>query len=855
MVASPATFGDRLRRYRLAAGLTQEELAERAQVSPRAISDLERGLRSRPWRDTVQFLAEALHLSASERSELELAARRPGPAPTEPVARSGIDLGARRSNLPTPPTRLIGRDTETAHVGELLRRSDVRLVTLTGPGGIGKTQLALQVATDLLAVFPGGIYFVPLAPIGEPSLVLPTIAQILGVKESAGQPLADILTDALRERSALLLLDNFEHVVAAAASVSDLLAHCPQVKILVTSRSPLHLRGEHESPVPPLRLPNREHHPPPKQALEFAAVQLFAERAQAVKPDFAVTSQNVAAVAEICRRLDGLPLAIELATARIKVLSPADILNRLGDRLRILTGGARDLPARQQSLRNTIAWSYDMLDEGEKTLFRHLAVFTGGCTLEAAEVVCCELPIDVLDGLTSLVDHSMLQRDETRGDIRFSMLETIHEYGRALLMAGAEGNVVSERHAAYFLGLVEEVVRLDTSEGPQSWLSWQTRLEPERANLRAALAWCQENNALLGLRLAAGLGWFWIWHHDLREGEGWLATFLARTVGDSELRGRALLALATLMRDRGDLAAAQPLFEESLALCRQAGDRWGIGRGLGMLAQQARSAADYERGIALAQESLAIARELHVLESIIFALNTLGQIYRLQANFGRARAILEEALRLSPGNLEVLYRLGRTAEDEGEYNRAEALFQEGLALEQRTAGDVCGSLLLLGRLARKQGDRVRARRLSEEGLAVARPTAGNVYPCWALYYLAELDWGDDDPINGHARLAEGLRLALFGRNRQVIALGLLVGAKHAAEYGALVRAIRLFGAAERAMPRYEFEQDAFELGEYDRSLKEARAALTPEAFASAWAEGHAMTAEQAIALALDVSGG
>jgi predicted ATPase/transcriptional regulator with XRE-family HTH domain len=702
MVASPATFGDRLRRYRLAAGLTQEELAERAQVSPRAISDLERGLRSRPWRDTVQFLAEALHLSASERSELELAARRPGPAPTEPVARSGIDLGARRSNLPTPPTRLIGRDTETAHVGELLRRSDVRLVTLTGPGGIGKTQLALQGATDLLADFPGGVYFVPLAPIGEPSLVLSTIAQVLGVKESSGQPLTDTLTDALRERSLLLVLDNFEHVVAAAASVSDLLAHCPQLKLLVTSRSPLHLRGEHESPVPPLRLPDREHLPPPEQALEFSAVQLFAERARAVKPDFAVTSQNVAAVAEICRRLDGLPLAIELAAARIKVLSPADILNRLGDRLRILTGGARDLPARQQSLRNTIAWSYDMLDEGEKTLFRHLAVFTGGCTLEAAEVVCCELPIDVLDGLTSLVDHSMLQRDETRDEARFGMLETIHEYGRALLASAGEDDIIAQRHADYFLGLVEDCERQYTNAGPGS-LTWDSRLEPEQANLRAALAWFRDNDPALGLRLAAGLGWYWVWHADRAEGEGWLTTFLARTPGEPTVRGRALLALATLKRDQGDLAGAQPLFEESLALAHQNG---------------------------------------HLSHA-----------------------------------------------------------------------------------------------------------------CQALYHLVVLDWGDNDPVGGHARLAEGLRLAQQGRDRQVLAFGLLLGANHASEIGAFVRAIRLFGAADTVVPGYRFELVTFERATYERSLEAARAALDPDVVASAWAEGQAMTLEQAIALALDVSGG
>jgi predicted ATPase/transcriptional regulator with XRE-family HTH domain len=854
MVASPATFGDMLRRYRLAAGLTQEELAERAQVSPRAISDLERGLRSRPWRDTVQFLAEALHLSASERSELELAARRPGPAPTEPVAQSSVQVGARKTNLPTPPTRLIGRDTETAHVGELLRQSDVRLVTLTGPGGIGKTQLALQVATDLLADFPGGVYFVPLAPIGEPSLVIPTIAQVLGVKESSGQPLTDTLTDALRERSLLLVLDNFEHVVAAAASVSDLLAHCPQVKILVTSRSPLHLRGEHESPVPPLRLPDREHLPPPEQVLEFAAVRLFAERAQAVKPDFTVTSQNAAAVVEICRRLDGLPLAIELAAARIKVLSPADILNRLGDRLRILTGGARDLPARQQSLRNTIAWSYDMLEEGERTLFRHLAVFTGGCTLEAAEVVYCELPIDVLDGLTSLVDHSMIQRDETRDEARFGMLETIHEYGRALLASAGEDDIIAQRHADYFLGLVEDCERRYTNAGPGS-LTWDSRLEPEQANLRAALAWFRDNDPALGLRLAAGLGWYWVWHADRAEGEGWLTTFLARTPGEPTVRGRALLALATLKRDQGDLAGAQPLFEESLARCHQVGDRWGICESLGMLAMQARSAGDYEHATALAEEGLAIAREIGVQDILIKGLTCLGQIHRLRGNFGRARALLEEARRLAPRDPFPLWELGLTAENEGESGRAEALFQEALAQPPHPIWDACRWLALLGRVTRKQGEPARARRLFEESLALARQNGHTSHACQALYHLAMLDWGDNDPVGGHARLAEGLRLAQQGRDRQVLAFGLLLGANHASEIGAFVRAIRLFGAADTVVPGYRFELVTFERATYERSLEAARAALDPDVVASAWAEGQAMTLEQAIALALDVSGG
>jgi predicted ATPase len=623
----------------------------------------------------------------------------------------------RGTNIPVQRTAFVGREKEIAAAKELLLSKDVRLLTITGPGGIGKTRLGVEIATGLPENFSGGIHFVSLSPLRDPALIASVIVQTLGIREAGGPSPLELLKKHFHDSShapALFLLDNFEHLIQAAPIVADLLAIAPNLKILVTSRAALHVYGEHEFPVPALAVPDAQSKSSLDALSQFAAVALFVQRAVAARPDFELNQQNAFAVIEICARLDGLPLAIELAAARVKVLSPSAMCTRLASRLQLLTGGARDLPQRQQTLRAAFDWSHDLLSPAEQKLFRRLSVFVGGCTLEGVEAVCDtkgDLQLDLLDGMASMVDKSLLQQlEQPNGESRFTMLETIREYAREKLEASGEEAATKRAHAAYCLVLAEETA---TAESGAEGAEVRERIALEHDNFRAGLEWLTESgDADWGLRLGAALFRFWESREYLAEGRDRLGKLLRMpaAAAPTKARARALFAAGVLASEQGEIAAADALLMESLVIGRRLGDEQGVAVSLNARAVLARDRGDVALALSLFQESLGLWRQLGELKAIARALSNLASVLKLQREYELARSLcgecgaIFEGLGDRTGVAWSLNNQGDVAREQGDSAAAQALYEQGLTIF-RELGDrwgIAGTLADLGNLAREQ---------------------------------------------------------------------------------------------------------------------------------------------------------
>lgn len=798
---SQSTFGGWLRKRRTELGITRADLAEQLGFSFDLLRKLESGLR-RPSGQIAQLLADRFHIPTDEREAFITFARAgavtilaPAPGSADPdlsnvnAANPWRRAYVQRTNLPAVLTPLVGRVREREVARDLILHPKTRLLTLTGAPGIGKTRLGLQLASDLVGQFDDGVFMVDLAPVADPGLVLSTVAHTLGLAEESGPSPEDALFEHVRERKILLFLDNFEQVLDAAPAVVRLMLASPWLKIVVTSREALHVRGERRYPVPPLGTPESWETPPLQQLAEFPAVRLFAERAQAVEPDFILNESNAATVVEICRRLGGLPLSIELIAARIRVFSPDLLLAqlaRVGDlEMLKVTGGAWDLPARHKSLGAAIAWSYNLLAEEERALFRRLGVFVSGCTPESAGFVHQGKygpSLFIVKGIASLLDKSLLSKIEERvpdlrREPRFVMLETIREY--ALEQLGKEGELEESqrRHALFFMELAEQAE--PELKGPEQAM-WLTRLEREYSNIQAALEWALDYDAEITVRLMFALRRFRYIRNHYAESESWLGKVLA--LGNSTLpviRAKALFAASDIAYHLGDIDRGASYLEESIALARRAGDKRLLAVTQSQHAYQLLERGDDASAKSLFEACLALNRELDDKYGICWLLNALGEVARWQ----------------------------------GDYVRAQAYYAEGLLLA-REAHNIYNMAHLVGNLAwlaLGEGDADRSRPLIEESLALARQV--------------------------------GYTLGTVGCLACMAAMCVVAGSPE--------RGARLSGAIQQLQQALGTEVDALDRRLYELYMDAARGQLGEVLFAEEQTAGRAMSMEEAIEYALE----
>ncbi len=745
----------------------------------------------------------------------------PGLPSDFPALRS---LDALPNNLPLQLTSFIGREGEMAEAKRLLAAT--RLLTLTGPGGTGKTRLSLQVAAEGSDDYPAGVWLLELAPLSDPALVPQTAASVLGVRQQPGRPLVEALIDYLRAKSLLLILDNCEHLVDACAQLATtLLSACPKLRILVSSREALGVAGETILRVPSLSLPDL-HASTPQALNPSEAVRLFVERAQAAQPGFALTEANLGAVVQICRRLDGIPLALELAAARLKLFSAEQIAARLDDRFRLLTGGSRTALPRQQTLRALIDWSYDLLDEAERKALNRLSVFAGGWTFEAAEAVAGP---ETLELMSRLVDKSLVVVEDAAqaGEKRYRLLETIRQYGGDKLLESGESQAARDLHLAAYLSLVLEAEpKLDSPE----LVRRLDRLEPELDNFRQAMEWALERSPEAALQISAGLLAYWQVRGNISEGQRWLSESQARVEALAPVEGEAkrqrlayrakgLWVAGTLAFENGELNAARLSLEESLPLARQSGEKRTLSKALGMLGFTDVWLGDAAAAEAVIEEDLRLAQTTHNSQDIVMIKAVqANQAALIQHDFAAAKAYTQDVFRLlheNPGNpwtaAVYIMGLGTMAAFRGDYSEALRNFKEGEAL------------------FRSFGDRHMVNAMQSERAHIER-RLGNLAQAAALYSQTLLSWQE---IGNRAALAHELECLAF----------------IAAAQSQFERAACLLGAAEALRESVNSPMRAVERDEYEQNVSALRAQLEPEQFAAAWAEGRALTMEQAVAYA------
>ena len=823
-------FGQWIKQRRKELDLTQAALSEEVGCAVDTLRRIESG-RLRPSRQLAELLAAALEVPSEEQDDFVQWARRPIHQESPRRAASKAVAGSfvhPPTNLPSPLTPFIGRERELERARSLLWRADVRLVTLTGPPGIGKTRLSMEVAASLLDDFGDGVFFVPLAPITDPLLVAPAIARVLGVREVANKPIVESLKEHLHNRRLLLVLDNFEQVMGAALLIVEVLTVCPQVKALVTSREALRVRGEKAMPVPAMQLPEESETYSVGELEHVEAVTLFLQRAEDVNLEFALSPANAPAVSAICRRLEGLPLALELAASHMGVLTPQGLLDRLQDRLGLLTRGARDLPAHHETLEKAINWSHDLLSKEEQVLFRRLAVFVKGCDLPAVESVCNkqgDLTMGTLQGLISLRDKSLLyaQRDSEHEELRFAMLETIREYAITQLERSGEADKIRRQHAEYYLDLAEMAEPHTRSLEREYWLY---KLEQEYDNLRLALNWALKNGeSKLAVELAGALGFFWYERRYFREG--------------SDLAEQALALGASHQTEISRSAWAQAL------------------QVAGILAYYV---GDHSRSVELLEKSIPLYQELNHQQGLARSLNTLGNVARDQGNYHRATVCLEESLRLyrelkgkERGVATVLNNLGLVASEAGDLPKAAQFFDESLALRRnlKDKSDIAFSLMCLGEVALYQGELDRASQLLDESLALHQELHDKRCIAMSLCDLGMLALARGDIGEATALHKQSLQMRWeLGENRLLIwDLEGLAAVSQAS--GQTTRAVRLLAASDGLRAAIGIPLAPSDHTYFARTLTSARSALDDGVFQAAWNEGTAMGLEDAVSYALD----